>query len=200
MSSLSFARGETTVRSEKFSPSVVLFWLKSEIAVTNMRVVSKSPNTLLGLIPLGYKDATFPLPAVASVGVEVKFSVGRAIFGLIFSIIGLNILNNLFGWILLIIGLSMLLNALSAVLKIQNNGGAISELRVSILEKSKLEQLRSEIDNSLFADHAGIRHQENMDLGRANLIAQETRAYAQQAHLEGQHKQNPGQLPPVSGQ
>ena len=180
MSNITFAPGETNVTSSKFSPSIVLFWLKTEIAVSSMRVVSKAPNTLLGLIPLGYRDATYPLKNVAGVGVEVKFSVGRAFFGLLFLIISLFILNKFFGWVLLILGLSMLLNALSAVLKIQNSGGSVSDLRVSILEKAKLEQLRDEINQRLFADHDGLRHQENMNMGQASLLNQQAQLHLQQ--------------------
>lgn len=179
MSNLTFAPGETNITSSKFSPSVVLFWLKTEIAATNMRVVTKAPNTLFGLIPLGYKDSTYPLKNIAGVGVEVKFSVARAIFGLIFFIIGCNILDNFFGWVLFVLGLSMLLNSMSAVLKMQNNGGSVSEVRVSILEKSKLEQLRGSINDRLFADHDGMRHQESMNVGNASLATQQAQLQAQ---------------------
>ncbi|GAA1107457.1 hypothetical protein [Arthrobacter flavus] len=198
MSNLSFAPGETNVHSEKFSPSVIMFWLKTEIASTNMRIVSKSPNTLLGLIPLGYRDAAFPLSNVSSVGVEVKFSMKRAIFGLILLFISFALLDNFFGWVLLLISVSMLLNSISASLKIQNNGGAVTELRVSILEKSKLEQLRDDINSRLFADHAGIRHQETMDVGRASLLNQQAQIDLQQRNggsSQGNYPTQPPQAP-----
>ena len=191
MSNLTFAPGETNVTSSKFSPSVILFWLKTEIACTNTRIVTKSPNTLFGLIPLGYKDATYPLKSIAGVGVEVKFSVARAIFGLIFFIIGCTILDNFFGWVLFILGLSMLLNAMSAVLKMQNNGGNFSEVRVSILEKSKLEQLRDGINERLFADHDGLRHQESMNVGHASLINQQAQIHIQQQAAAAAQAQTP---------
>lgn len=185
MSNLTFAPGEDNIVSKKFSPSVILFWLKTEIAATNMRVVSRHPNTLFGLIPLGYKDSGYPLASTASVGVEVKFSVGRAFFGLIFFLIAINILDNFFGWLLLILSLSMLLNAMSSALTITNHGGGQSRLRVSILEKSKLEGLRDDINARLFADQGRLRHEEAMDMQTKSLLNQQA-----QLNLQAQLNQN----------
>lgn len=53
MTEFTYATGETDVIGDRFSPSVVLFWLKTSVAASNMRVMYKSPNTLLGVIPLG---------------------------------------------------------------------------------------------------------------------------------------------------
>lgn len=183
MSGIAFAPGETGVTSSKFSPSVIMFWLKTEIAVTNTRVVSKSPNTLFGVIPLGYKDDAFPLSGTASVGVEVKFSVGRAIFGLIFLIIGMNMLDNLGGYIFLLLALSLIANAMSAALKIKNHGGGESMIRVSVLEKAKLEKMRDEINSRLFADHSRLRHEESMNMQTMGLLNQQAQINMQQQQM-----------------
>ena len=159
MSNIFFAPGESNVASASFSPSVLLFWLKTEMGVSNTRFLTKSPNTLLGVIPLGYSDETYTLRNTAGVGVEVKFSLLRAVIGLVFLIIGLSTLTqNVFGIIFLLIGLSMLLNSLSAALKIQNNGGGVSLIRVSFLEKTKLEQFRHQINERLLASQDGPGH------------------------------------------
>lgn len=50
MTESAYATGETDVIGDRFSPSVVLFWLKTSVAASNMRVMYKSPNTLLGVI------------------------------------------------------------------------------------------------------------------------------------------------------
>ncbi|WP_157551324.1 hypothetical protein [Nocardioides jensenii] len=57
MSNLKFAPGENDVIAESFSPSVLMFLLKTEIGASMMRIVTRSPNTLLGLIPLGASDS-----------------------------------------------------------------------------------------------------------------------------------------------
>lgn len=180
MGDLTFAPGESNIYSAKFSPSVVLFWLKTELAVTNMRIVTKSPNTLLGLIPLGYSDAAYPLANTAGVGVETKFSVGRAFWGAVFLVVALFNLKSFFGWVLLLAAAALLLNAMSAALKVQNNGGGTTFLKVSILEKSKLEQFRNEVNNRLFADHAETRHTETLDMHTKNLLNQQAQLNLQQ--------------------
>lgn len=58
MTEFTYATGETDVIGDRFSPSVVLFWLKTSVAASNMRVMYKSPNTLLGVIPLGSSSPT----------------------------------------------------------------------------------------------------------------------------------------------
>ena len=180
MTNLSFAPGESNVYAQKFSPSVILFWLKTETAVTNVRVVAKKPNTLLGLIPLGYQDEAYPLASIASAGVEIKFSVGRALFGIIFFFIGIATIKSPVGFIFLLIGISMILNSLSAALKLTNNGGGVSYLKVSALEKAKLENFRNEVNSRLFADHQGMRHQETMSMHQMNLLNQQAQLNLQQ--------------------
>ncbi|WP_245206928.1 hypothetical protein [Bifidobacterium dentium] len=45
MTEFTYATGETGIIGDRFSPSVVLFWLKTSVAASNMRVMYKSPNT-----------------------------------------------------------------------------------------------------------------------------------------------------------
>ena len=44
MTEFTYATGETDVIGDRFSQSVVLFWLKTSVAASNMRVMYKSPN------------------------------------------------------------------------------------------------------------------------------------------------------------
>ena len=74
MTEFTYATGETDVIGDRFSPSVVLFWLKTSVAASNMRVMYKSPNTLLGVIPLGSSTQTIPLRNIASVDTNTKFN------------------------------------------------------------------------------------------------------------------------------
>jgi hypothetical protein len=188
---LNFAPGETNISEAKFSPSVLLFWLRTEIAVTNRRIVLKEPNTLLGVIPLGYKDSAFPLNNVASVGVQVKFSLARAILGLILFIVGIASLKSAaaLGIILLLLGISLMANALSAALDVLNNGGGHNFFRVSVLQKSKLEHFRDEINQRLFADQEGLRHNEVMGAHNLNMIVQNQQLQALQ--MQQQHQPQP---------
>jgi hypothetical protein len=192
MSSLNFAPGETNVEVERFSPSVVLFWLKSEIGVSSTRVESKAPNTLLGLIPLGANLQTFPIPNIASVNVNTRFSIWRAIWGVVWLVVGAATVKNGIGVVFILLGISMLANAMSATLNLVNNGGGVNSLQVSILEKAKLQQFAQEINQRVLADHAALRHNEHMNVQAQQLMVQQQQLNAQimqqNATLQNQHQ------------
>lgn len=147
------APGEEQLATESFSPSLILFWLKFQVTVTNRRIVARQPNTLLGVIPLGYEDLAIPLKSVAGVGVSVKFSMFRFLLGLVVLIVGLASFgsNTFLGLIVTLLGVVFLAGSVRAVLKIQNNAGSAQEVRVAYTEKAKLEQFRGQIDQQLHA-------------------------------------------------
>lgn len=196
---LKFAPGEQDVTDAQFSTSVVLFWLRTMIGASSTRVVTRAPNTILGIIPLGYRDAAYPLSNVASVGVNARFSVGKLVVGLIALIAGLAEIGKspVGGLVLLIVAVALLGNTMKAALVIQNNGGGITNVDVSIFQKAKLEQFRETINERLFADHAHLRHGEQMSVQNAQLYTQQqqlnAQIMAQQAALQ---QQQPGASPP----
>ncbi|WP_164479037.1 DUF2510 domain-containing protein [Nakamurella antarctica] len=145
--------------------------------MSSMRIVGSSPNTVLGLIPLGSDDFQVPLNNVANVGVNSRWSIFRALFGIIFMVAGLQIGDA--GLILALLGLSMLLNSASAALTIDNNGGGRSTVTVSFLEKKKLEKFRETVNQRLFNDHQLGRHEDVMKIQHSQLMMQTMQLEAQ---------------------
>jgi hypothetical protein len=199
---LKFAPGERNVTDAQFSTSVVLFWLRTLIGASSTRVVTRAPNTIFGIIPLGYQDAAYPLSNVASVGVNARFSVGKLVAGLIALFVGFALIGSspIAGLIVLLIAVALLANVMKAALVIQNNGGGITYVDVSILQKAKLEEFREGINERLFADHAHLRHGEQMSVQNAQLYTQQqqlnAQIMAQQAALQ---QQQPGASAPQPG-
>ena len=76
MTEFTFAPGEKNIIGDRFSPSVIIFWLKTSIAASSTRIQYTTPNTLFGLIPLGADTKTIPLRNVASVDTSTKFNLG----------------------------------------------------------------------------------------------------------------------------
>lgn len=191
MTEFTFAPGETDVVGNRFSPSVSLFWLKTSVAASTMRVMYKSPNTILGVIPLGAQTQTIPLRNIASVDTNTKFSVGNFLLGILFAIAGVALLggNAFLGIILLLIGLVFLFNCMTAQLDFINQAGGRNSLTVSILEKSKLMQLANEIQQRVFADMEGIRHAETMHMQQQAYVGQMNQTMLQQQMLQAM--QNP---------
>lgn len=202
MSNLTFAPGETNISQARFTPSLLLFWLKTDMAVTNRRFVAKEPNTILGLIPLGYRDLAYPLHNVASAGVSVKFSLWRVVLGALILIGGLGGFKQsaVLGIVFVLIGLSLLANAATATIILTNNGGGKIDLRVSVLEKDKLEQFRNEVNSRLFTDYEGLRHNEAMGAAQLSVLLQQQQLQAMQNLSQGQSVPPPPGPRPVQGQ
>ena len=49
MTEFTYAPGEKNIVGDRFSPSVIIFWLKTSIAASSTRVQYKAPNTLFGV-------------------------------------------------------------------------------------------------------------------------------------------------------
>ena len=203
MGNLSFAPGESDISEAHFSTSIVLFWLKADMAVTNKRFVAKQPNTLLGLIPLGYRDVAFPLTNIASAGVSIKFSLLRLIVGVILVIAGLGGLSSAaaVAIVALLLGIVVLAQTWTASLVIVNNAGGASVLRVSVFQRTSLEHFRDRISERLFADREGLRHNEVMQAHHLGLMFQQQQLLATQMQNQPPHdphgQVHPGTYPPA---
>lgn len=142
---------ETLIKSENFTTNLLLYWLKSNFAITSKRIVGDEPNTILGLIPFGKNEVTFPLKSIAGIIVSTKFNLKRFIFGLIFTLWGLGMISDSFiaGIILLLLGLLPLLNSLTTSIQITNNAGQSPTIQLSILEKDKAQKFAATINDTL---------------------------------------------------
>lgn len=91
------------------------------------------------------------------------------------------------GILFLLLAAANLANAMSAQLDFVQAGGRNS-VKVSILEKDKLMQLAQNIQQLVFADVEGQRHQESMDMAQKQYTAQTNSVLIQQQMLDQQRK------------
>ena len=199
MTEFTYATGETGIVGDRFSPSVVLFWLRTSVAASSMRVIYKSPNTLLGVIPLGSSTQTIPLRNIASVDTNTKFNPGSFVWGVVFFVAGLACLSDsaAVGILLILLAAANLANTMNAQLDFVNQAGGRNTVKVSILKKAKLMQLAQAIQQLVFADVEGQRHQESMDMVQKQYAAQTNSVLIQQQMLDQQRKANAGDNPPT---
>lgn len=156
------APGEKGLYSRTMRPNFVLFWLKTHLVVTNKRIAVKAPNTLFGVIPLGFEERSMPIGSVAGVTASVKVFAGRLVF---FGIIALLALIGVaeadgggakFGCFLLFVIFGILaLNAIVASLNVTNNGGGVNPVSVSVLDKAALEDFKNKANEIIYSASAG---------------------------------------------
>ena len=116
MTEFTYAPGEKNIVGDRFSPSVIIFWLKTSIAASSTRVQYKAPNTLFGLIPLGASTKTIPLRNIASVDTNTRFNLGSLVWGLIFLFVGFGMFdsNALVAIVCLLVAVANFANVMSA--------------------------------------------------------------------------------------
>lgn len=190
MTEFTFAPGEKNIIGDRFSPSVIIFWLKTSIAASSTRVQYRAPNTLFGLIPLGADTKTIPLRNVASVDTSTKFNLGSLVWGVVFLLIGLGCLDSsvAVALVLILVAAANLANTMSASLVFHDPSGGANTITVSILEKDKLMSLAQEIQSRVFADADRLRHEESMRMAEKQYTAQTTGVLIQQQMLDQQRK------------
>lgn len=142
---------EQMVKKESFNASLLLVWLKTDFTLTTKRIGGTNPNTMLGIIPLGQKQFTYPLKNIASVSSSTQFHFWRLIIGIVLSYIGLKMFGESFlgGLVLALLGLSCLLNCYTVAFSIANNAGQAPAIELSILEKDKVAALVSDINHKI---------------------------------------------------
>lgn len=137
MTEFTYAPGEKNIVGDRFSPSVIIFWLKTSIAASSTRVQYKAPNTLFGLIPLGASTKTIPLRNIASVDTNTRFNLGSLVWGLIFLFVGFGMFdsNALVAIVCLLVAVANFANVMSATLTFHDPSGGANAITVSILEQ-----------------------------------------------------------------
>ncbi len=188
MTEFTYAPGEKNIVGDRFSPSIIIFWLKTSIAASSTRVQYKAPNTLFGLIPLGTATKTIPLRNIASVDTNTKFNLGSLVWGLLFLFVGFGMFssNAIVAIFFLLIAVANFANVMSASLVFRDPSGGANIITVSVLEKDKLMGLAQEIQERVFTDADQLRHEENMRMNEKQYAAQTNSVLIQQQMLANQ--------------
>lgn len=184
------APGESGIVTDSFSPSPIMFWLKTKVDASTMRVRYVSPNTLLGLIPLGEQAKTIPVANISSVDTDTRFNLGPFLIGIVLTGVGIGCMPDSIplGLVLLVFAVANLVNALSARLTFVNHAGGRNTVTVSILEKARLMQLSERIEQLVFADRAAARHAEAMDMAQRQYTAAVQQTVLQQQMVDAQQR------------
>lgn len=193
------APGETSVYGQRFIVSLLFPFLKAEMMCSSSRFVYKVPNTLLGIIPIGSEENTFPISAISAVTASGRFKFGRALLALVFLIFGFAFMDGypVRGAILLLLSVVFALTSYSTALVVTNHAGGSFGLEISFIESRKLRAFTVELQNRVFADWEATRHGEAQEIRMQTLAMQQMQlAQMQQAQMQQQlQPQQSGQFP-----
>lgn len=156
LSDFNLAPGETPIVAGRFSPSVLLFWLKSDIITSSRRVQYRTPNRLFGIIPLGMESHTIPTDSITDISTSVAYSVGHLIGGLLLGAMGLAAVFAYAPDVAIILFIAAIVigsGTATARLDITSAAGSVKHpgITVSILEKGQLSILAQEFQRYLFS-------------------------------------------------
>jgi hypothetical protein len=72
---VALAPDEATLIDDRFMYSTVVFYLHTELALTNRRFLAARPSTIFGLIPVGTARSSYPIDNIAGVNAGTRFDV-----------------------------------------------------------------------------------------------------------------------------
>lgn len=137
--------------ANKFSVSLLAFWVKGSMSVDQNFLHINMPNTVLfGLIPAGKRKENTPLQGVSQVETNNSFKLGAMIFGVIIALAGIAGMqeSGVAGLILLLIGILMFLSGIKTRLSFERNGVRQS-IDVPFFEGSKISEFADKVTNEL---------------------------------------------------
>ncbi|SEN93631.1 hypothetical protein SAMN04488496_1832, partial [Streptococcus equinus] len=81
---------------QSFITSYLTFYLKASVALENNFIKVSNPNTVLKVIPLGAQNKTIPVEQISSVDDSFSLDFKSFVWGIIFAVIGFNMLGSSF--------------------------------------------------------------------------------------------------------
>ncbi|MDO4928782.1 MAG: hypothetical protein Q3976_06970 [Corynebacterium sp.] len=151
------APGESGVYGRDVRPNLALFWLTTTMVVTNKRILVRYPNTIFGIFPLGYEERSMPLGSIAGITSSLKAHGARlVIFGLL-AFVGLLLMSNsaVLGLILFVFFALCAINAVGTSLDVTNNGGGVTGVRVSFLDKEAVQDFCQRANEFVYSQGQG---------------------------------------------
>ena len=132
--------------------SLFLFWLKGEISFEQNFIRFKTPNTIMGIIPLGAKKESMPINQLSVVSTSFSLDFKGLLVGIIITIVGIFVAFEDFpeNWYLIFIaifGAVMCLSAFETELTVEATSGKTIVVPFWIVEKRKAEEAEQRIND-----------------------------------------------------
>jgi len=135
----SLAPGEAPLVSDRFMLSTIAFYLHTDLVLTNRRLYSLRPSTVLKLIRVSSDRSSFPIENIADVRAGTRFEllgIFVGAFGILFGLAALAIPSAApLGVILLLLGGASVVGAPKQAIEVMNSGGGVIRFPLSVLER-----------------------------------------------------------------
>lgn len=139
--------------SIKYMTSLLTFYLKGEIRTEKNFIQFKTPNTILGLIPLGAQTEKFTIDQISSTTTNFRLRLKYLIFGIFWLLIAVSCLSDsdtlAAGLICLLLGINNIIDAFEINLIVTTTAGKEQLIDFIIFDKSKAEMAEQEINKMI---------------------------------------------------
>lgn len=161
--SIAIAPGEVIRFSDHFCPNMILTHLTTTVVLTDKRIIVRRPNTLFGIIPVGYNEHSTPVGQIAQISAGESFSsklIAAAAGCLLVALYGFVLpspttIPKLLALLLLAIAVFLFFKAHNLGLVIRNTGAGVLAAAAARSERNKLAYVQATIRDLLFGDGSG---------------------------------------------
>lgn len=146
---------ETIIYSRTCRTSIFLFWLTAKFKITDKCLMIKTPNTIFGFLPVGYRLESISYRNISSVQTSTKVHIFRLLIGMYFFfgsfrlIVSQSPIFSKIGIVEIILGFLLLLHCYKKTLKIINNSSQSTNIEVPFFEGNKINAISREINNQV---------------------------------------------------
>ena len=151
-------RSIADAQGNKFSVSLLFFWIKGSMLIDDNTIHIDMPNTaFFGLIPTGKKRENLPFQAISNVSTNNYVKISNVVWGVIFALAGFGLMQSSTpgsdgmgfpGFLLLLVGIIVALAGIKTEVIFERSG--LSEtIAVPFFESGKLNNFAEDAENKL---------------------------------------------------
>lgn len=144
--------GENVLHSQEFIQSLFFPWKKRKMELTNKRLRVIQKDTLLGIIPLGNQELTYPIVALSSVLVNKRVIILRPILAFllfVFSVGDFMDISILFGLLGILFSVYLAVTTVMYNFTVVNEAGEETSTYVYMFESKKISDFSSAVNNTI---------------------------------------------------
>jgi len=156
----------TASDDDKFSVSLLAFWVKGSITLDDSFLHVNMPNTILfGLLPAGKNKDSSPLSGITNVYTSKSYKLGSIVLGALIAIVGFMLMSSsvLAGLIAILVGAAVLGSGIKTSFTYERSG-ITKIIELPFFEATRVDELENKLTSKLaqYQDDRNFRKQSEM--------------------------------------